>query len=161
MRPALKQLKGKNLVGVEVGVASGVHALEMLQNLDLKRLYLVDVWGEYVEEGIPGNTADHEERARELLKDYKQVVFLKGLSVEMAKQIKEKVDFVYIDANHQYEFVKADILAWLPKVKKGGMICGHDFGRDGVYKAVLEIFPYGNFPNRDKDSSDDWWAISI
>lgn len=57
----------------------------------------------------------------------------------------ESLDFVFIDASHEYEHVKADILKWLPKVKKGGILAGHDcypnnpeFG--GVYKAVTEIF---------------------
>ena len=39
----------------------------------------------------------------------------------------ESLDFVYIDANHAYDFVKQDIELWWPKVKKGGWLCGHDF----------------------------------
>ncbi len=50
------------------------------------------------------------------------------------------LDFVFIDANHNYEFVKKDIEAWLPKIKKGGYIGGHDYG-GGVKQAVDEIFP--------------------
>lgn len=54
-------------------------------------------------------------------------------------------DFVFIDADHRYEGVKADILGWMPKVKKGGIIAGHDYkvpGRrhPGVKRAVNEIF---------------------
>lgn len=51
-----------------------------------------------------------------------------------------KVDFVYIDADHRYEYVLQDIKAWLPKIKKGGWIGGHDYNDDGVKKAVNEIF---------------------
>lgn len=50
------------------------------------------------------------------------------------------VDAVFIDADHSYEAVKRDILAWLPKVKGGGMICGHDFDEPGVKQAVVEVF---------------------
>lgn len=57
----------------------------------------------------------------------------------------ESLDFVFIDASHEYEEVLKDIAAWLPKVKKTGVISGHDcyphnpdFG--GVYKAVSETF---------------------
>jgi len=48
-------------------------------------------------------------------------------------------DFVYIDASHEYEDVKADIKAWLPKVKKGGIIAGDDYNSRQVSRAVHEI----------------------
>lgn len=54
------------------------------------------------------------------------------------------LDWVYIDADHHYEAVKRDILAWLPKVRKGGIIAGHDYAAYptfGVIEAVTEIFP--------------------
>ena len=54
----------------------------------------------------------------------------------------EFFDIVYIDGSHEYEHVKADIEAWLPKVRKGGYICGDDYspGWQGVVKAVDEHF---------------------
>ena len=39
----------------------------------------------------------------------------------------ESLDFVYIDANHAYDFVKQDMTLWYPKVKKGGYLGGHDY----------------------------------
>ena len=59
------------------------------------------------------------------------------------------LDFVFIDAQHDYDSVHADILAWWPKVKIGGVIGGHDYnpGPDengvdyGVGKAVRELLP--------------------
>lgn len=60
-------------------------------------------------------------------------------------------DFVYIDADHTYEMVKRDIEIWLPLIKKGGMIGGHDYGFPdevvrwgGVQKAVDEKFGVDN-----------------
>jgi len=53
------------------------------------------------------------------------------------------LDYVYIDADHSYEAVCRDIDAWLPKVKPGGVICGHDFcpyPGYGVIQAVMERF---------------------
>lgn len=52
------------------------------------------------------------------------------------------LDFIFIDASHEYEDVKNDILHWTPKVKKNGIIAGHDFTENwkGVKKAVIEIF---------------------
>jgi len=55
----------------------------------------------------------------------------------------ETVDFIFIDANHTYESVKEDSIIWLPKLKKGGIIAGHDYFTKvhaGVKQAVDEIF---------------------
>lgn len=58
----------------------------------------------------------------------------------------ESLDFVCIDASHHYEDVKADIIAWLPKIKSGGILAGDDYFLPGVYQAVKEIIPdyHGN-----------------
>lgn len=50
------------------------------------------------------------------------------------------IDYCFIDAGHQYHEVKADIAAWLPKVKAGGIIAGHDFNQVPVEQAVREAF---------------------
>ena len=65
-------------------------------------------------------------------------------SVEAAKLYEDKsLFFVFIDGSHLYEAVKEDILAWLPKVKSGGFIGGHDIDQteefNGVRKAVDEL----------------------
>jgi predicted O-methyltransferase YrrM len=55
----------------------------------------------------------------------------------------DSLDFVYIDGNHQYEFIKSDLENYYPRVKKGGIISGHDYewkGTPDVKKAVDEFF---------------------
>ncbi len=49
-----------------------------------------------------------------------------------------ELDAVFIDAAHDYESVLADISAWYPKVKKDGILAGHDFNEPGVNKAVYD-----------------------
>lgn len=49
------------------------------------------------------------------------------------------LDFVYIDASHDYESVKQDLQAWYPKLKIGGTIGGHDYEWGGVKQAVDEF----------------------
>lgn len=66
---------------------------------------------------------------------------IKSNSWEAAEQFEDhSLDFVYIDADHKYDSVKRDIIAWLPKVKNGGIISGHDYyNADDVKKAVDEL----------------------
>ena len=63
-------------------------------------------------------------------------------STEAAKNYKDhSLELVYIDASHDYDSVRDDIRAWLPKVKKGGIISGDDYGWEGVQRAVNELVP--------------------
>ncbi len=49
-------------------------------------------------------------------------------------------DMVFIDGSHEYLDVKNDIEIWLPRIEKGGLLCGHDFGVfEGVDRAVVEL----------------------
>lgn len=62
-------------------------------------------------------------------------------STENAGQFEdETIDFWFLDANHDYDHVKADILAWLPKMKKGGIMAGHDWFHEPIKRALFEIF---------------------
>ncbi len=67
---------------------------------------------------------------------------VKSISWEAATMYEdESLDFIFIDAAHDYNSVKKDILAWFPKLKKGGIIAGHDYTTHaGVKRAVDEFF---------------------
>lgn len=72
------------------------------------------------------------------------VKIVRKKSTEAAKDYEdESLDIVFIDACHEYECVSEDIAAWLPKVKIGGILAGHDFTASfpGVIKAVQELLP--------------------
>lgn len=76
----------------------------------------------------------------ESVKEYYNPVKLP--SVEAAKLYgDESLDFVFIDGAHDYDNVRADILAWLPKVKTGKMLAGHDWPWEPLRKAVQDTLP--------------------
>lgn len=67
---------------------------------------------------------------------------LRKSSPEAARDFEDgSIDFVFIDASHDYASVTSDIKAWLPKVKPGGILAGHDFGYSGVNAAVKKLLP--------------------
>jgi hypothetical protein len=64
------------------------------------------------------------------------------------------VDAIFIDAGHSYEAVMKDLRAWHPKMKKGGIMAGHDYKSfAGVKKAVNEFFP-----SIDKVENNCWFV---
>ena len=85
------------------------------------------------------------------VQDY--IIPIKLESIEAAKQFEdESIDFIHIDAAHDYENVLADIKAWYSKIKPGGLITGDDYGWDGVYRAVNEFFGIENITYYDHDN---------
>lgn len=87
-----------------------------------------------------------------------------GYSVEVAKTYEDdSLDFVFIDGDHRYECVLEDINAWLPKVKSGGVLAGHDYGWcTDVRKAVHDVLGDGEGKYTDAygvgySSYDDPW----
>lgn len=67
---------------------------------------------------------------------------IRAYSHEAAELLNDKYDLVFIDSMHTYKAVKQDIELWLPKVRKGGILAGHDYGGKykGVKQAVDEAF---------------------
>ena len=64
-------------------------------------------------------------------------------SMAAVKVFKDKLfDVIFLDSDHSYEAVRLDLMSWTPKLKDGGLICGHDCkdGWPGVEKALDEFF---------------------
>ncbi len=68
---------------------------------------------------------------------------LRGESISVAHTFSHPIDLLFVDADHSYPAVKADLSAWAPKVRAGGWIVLHDWGwAEGVRQAAEEmIFP--------------------
>lgn len=171
IKPALKQLKGRdNLIGAEIGVWLGVHALFYLKELDIKRVFLIDPYAGYkgydpVKEFGMENLETAEQSAHARLRNYKQEIkWIKKKSAEATGLIDDdSLDFVYIDGNHSFDSVMEDISLYYPKLKKGGLLSGHDYDLENVKRAVdasikshdliLHIENGAGF-----EKKIDWWA---
>lgn len=137
MRPvfeAARKLCGdREAVGVEVGVAFGTNAEDVLRSWPQVTLTLVD------------NYCEHPEREAEMRQKVagRKAELLLVESAEAAKLLSNKqFDFVYVDADHTYEGVMADLNSWFPLVKPGGVFGGDDYENTtcpGVKRAVQEF----------------------
>jgi hypothetical protein len=125
---------------VEVGCWKGKSAAYMateIANSEKKiDFYCVDKWENEIEWNL---------FASNMASLWEHYIPIRRSSVDAATTFSDKsLDFVFIDASHEYKDVKADIIAWLPKVKDGGVLAGHDYHVDkaynvGVYDAVNEL----------------------
>lgn len=121
-------------VGAEIGTLGGEYARNLKrQNPDLT-LYCVDTWEIY--DGIQYFDQDKLTKyyniAVRLLEGYKNVHFIKKMSMDAVKDFKDNsLDFVYIDANHEFPYVAEDLFYWSKKVKAGGIVSGHDYHKEG------------------------------
>jgi len=125
--------EGRNGKGVEVGSHMGESAEVAAQFV--AHLTCVDPW-------TPGFNGRPVFDAR--MAKFSNVTTIVEPSIQAAIHFAdESLDFVYIDAMHDYENVKADILAWFPKVRLNGFITGHDYDdmdtHVDVVKAVNEL----------------------
>jgi hypothetical protein len=134
--PSLLKAKTTTGIFVEVGTWEGDFSYELLEQTNCTKLYCVDPYKHFEDDSYPDGmnllTQDDFEtkftKVKQRFSGYgTRVEFIRGLSHEAARQFQdESIDFVYIDGNHEYKSVLLDILAWYPKVKKGGLLCGDD-----------------------------------
>lgn len=142
--PFIETLAINNGIMVEVGCYAGESTEQFAQSGKFSRIFAVDPWENWESKDHMGdNMAEIERHFDDRMSAYPFVVKMKRPSCEAAELFQiMSLDLVYIDAFHDYDNVKADILAWLPKVMQGGIISGHDLSKQwpGVIRAVREIF---------------------
>lgn len=159
-RNAVLNALPKNAVGVEVGVWKGDFSEMLLRTTAPKRLHLVDPWiasaeGDRIDAAWYGAgrvsqqdmDAIHAQVSRRFAGPIKtgQVTIHRKTSAEALDAMgSESVDYVYIDGDHSYEAVAADLEGAYRIVKLGGAICCDDYllgqwWQDGVVRAVHEF----------------------
>lgn len=132
-------------VGSWKGRSSVYMAVEIINSNKNIKFDCVDVW-EYVDtqKDIPAGSFD--ELYFNFLKNIRPVKYFINpikMTSELASSLYDNnsLDFIFIDAAHDYDNVLNDIKNWLPKLKSGGCIAGHDyFTSEGIRKAVKEVF---------------------
>ena len=139
-------------IGSWKGRSSSYMAVEIFNSRKNIKFDCVDTWCGSVEHLDPNSFYFHQELITD--KDWLYYQFLQNTrpvcdiitpirmtSLDAVSLYENRsLDFIFIDASHEYEDVKKDIIAWYPKLKLGGIIAGHDYtSYDGVKQAVDEI----------------------
>jgi hypothetical protein len=150
----------RGLVTAEVGVYRGLFSSVIVAYCRPSKHYMVDCW-----EGGEDTATNVYNLDKKTLNGLRNTVrklrtWIKrgvarpviGKTPEVAALFDDnELDFVYIDASHDYDAVASDLRAWAPKVRPGGVIAGHDYGfigtKDnktdwGVKRAVHEFAEY-------------------
>lgn len=138
--------------GVEIGVFHGLTFFHLLEHCPNLHLTGIDIFEPILHKDKQFNEGGRSYKGDKLPEEYIRInreakkrfpersKVVKAESAGYAKNIPDhSLDFVFIDGDHLYEAVKLDIVSWLPKVRPGGVICGHDIGMPGVKKAVDEM----------------------
>lgn len=167
-RDLFPRLMRKGGFAVEVGVFRGDFSQFILETLEPDALVLVDQWslawrevhpfpdtppyleklirdikstfagGENVNEGL----GEAYRQVCERFKGIDRVKIVRESSAQAARQFDDNsIDYLYVDANHSYEFVFRDLLEWWPKVRPGGFITLNDY-----YESSIANHAYGVIP---------------
>lgn len=140
-----------NAVVIEVGVQEGTFASFILKKTNPKKLFLIDCWrhqDSIVYDDKEANLPDDQQEklylaVKKHFANDPRVIIIRKFSTEAASQFAdESIDWIYIDANHSYPTAKEDLDLWWPKVKKGGILSGHDYivrPSFGVVQALNEF----------------------
>ena len=132
-------------IGAEIGVDAGSYSLIICEGMPkLKKLYCVDAWTMYsgYRDKFTQEKMDlAKARAIQRVSGY-NVGFIENFSMEAVKYIDDSsLDFVYIDANHEYPFVTQDIIHWSKKVRRGGIVAGHDYYETTAVDSRCHVIP--------------------
>lgn len=136
-RIALAQLFGELNFnkGAEIGVEMGRYSAHLCRANPNLQIMCVDPWEPFSHHSANNMEATYQNARARLAQFGNRVNFVRKRSVDAAREVPDKsLDFVYIDGLHDFDSCMGDILAWVPKVRPGGIVSGHDY---------LPLYQYG------------------
>ena len=149
-RQFLLDILPKESVGAEIGVHLGEFSKQILDAISPRELHLIDPWEHQTSSiyktawyggGAIGGQTELDERYASVIETFSQNIYdqqvkvHRGYSTDILQKFQDQYfDWVYIDGNHLYEYVKKDIELSLQKVKSGGYITGDDYGEGGWWQ---------------------------
>ena len=151
--------------GAEIGVKEGRFISHLLRAFPDLHMYAVDPW----EQQPAGNedyaewnfTTIYQQYRKAVEPMYARVTELQMYSIAAARHVSdESLDFAFIDAQHDKASVTMDIMVWLPKIRAGGRLCGHDYVDKPKFRGVVDAVD-GFFGDRVRTGPNDCWMVTV
>lgn len=119
-----KKMK-KGSVIVEVGSHLGATSCMLALGNRNNKVFCVDTWrNDTMPEGLRDTFGEFQKN----IKDFANIIPLRGASEDVSKKFDEKIDLLFIDGDHSYEGVKTDVFSWIPRCRDGAIVVFHDIG---------------------------------
>lgn len=151
--------------GVEIGVHQGNNIVNYCK--EGLEIYGIDPWVPYTEHFLDSrrDTATNRtiralyRRARRQTEAYPNCKLIEKTSIEALEDFEDNsLDFIYIDGDHRFDHIAIDLIRWSYKIKKGGVIAGHDYLDVGGYRGTLHVGPVVDAFVEATDI-DNWYII--
>jgi predicted O-methyltransferase YrrM len=151
---------GANGKAVEIGSYSGEGTVVIAKHF--KEVLAVDPWlNGYDINDVASQQCPMKfvfEAFQERTSGLKNVMFSRGKSLDALEFVEDSsCDLIYIDGDHRYEGVLADLKGWRKKLREGGIMAGHDWSWESIKKALLEEIGQKDYTLFQGDS----WAIKL
>lgn len=160
---ARKYFNNKSINVAEIGVFMGRNANSILKELNVNKIYLIDPYekyNEYLGDGVYNELLKAKSIAHKNLKKHRnKIMWVEEFSNPAVNNIKDKLDFIYIDGNHKYEYVRKDINLCWEKLNIGGILAGHDIADPNVSRALIEFVLEKKIKMVYFGDKLDWWII--
>lgn len=155
------QKLGNDLVVAEIGVAFGLNMINTIDKCSVKKYIAIDPFDAYqdwADDAAYGNMprdlmVNVGNKFRENLSQYekKNIVEFINKKSDDAKDLIEdnSLDYIFIDGNHARKFVRNDCINYWSKVKKNGIMSGHDWDGETVRQGVKDFMEYYNIPDNE------------
>ncbi|MBN1168254.1 class I SAM-dependent methyltransferase [Candidatus Woesebacteria bacterium] len=153
--------------GVEIGTCHGTFASVLCEQNPKLKLITIDPYVAVYQDRRTqriGNSEQAElyKEAKKLLKPYNCQIVKKHSLDAVVNFDHESIDFVYIDGSHEFDYVMTDIIEWSKRVRKGGIISGHDYLDKKEVEVKRAVDNYAQVHGVKKiyltdEKSPSWW----
>jgi hypothetical protein len=157
--------------GAEIGVERGRFSNVLLGNNPNLHLKCIEPWKAFTHHSDATMEETFQNCKARLARYGDRVEYIRKTSLDAVKDIPDaSLDFVYIDAMHDFDNCIQDIINWVPKVRSGGIVSGHDYIKIYQYGVMDAVNAYTRVHNigmwyitseRDprKDGSPSWFWV--